>query len=230
MGAEPERGTGAPDAQPPEAMPPDTPSPHAQPPDAQPPVAAIVLAAGAGRRLGGQPKALLRHHGEYLVDRAVRIAREGGCEPVIAVLGASADEILRLAHPDTAAGAVVNPDWESGLGSSLRAGLAAVPATAGAALILLADQPFVSAEAVARVLRAHRAGADLAAAAYAGRRGHPVLVAARHLAQVAASATGDGGARGFLRDHEAGIALVDCTGAGRPADIDEPADLGLLER
>lgn len=193
------------------------------------PVAGIVLAAGAGRRLGGRPKALLRHRGEYLVDRAVRIAREGGCEPVLAVLGARAEEVLRLADPQTAAGAVVNPDWESGLGSSLRAGLAAVPPDAGAVLILLADQPFISAEAVGRVVRAHRGGADLAAAAYAGRRGHPVLIAARHLEQVARSARGDGGAREFLRAHEAGIALVDCTGEGRPADIDEPADLGLLE-
>jgi CTP:molybdopterin cytidylyltransferase MocA len=192
------------------------------------PVAGLVLAAGGGRRLGGQPKALLRHHGEYLVDRAARVAREGGCDPVICVLGAGADDVLHLARADTLGHAIVNPDWSSGLSSSLRAGLAAVPARCGAVLILLADQPFITAEAVARVLGAHRAGAQIAAAAYAGRRGHPVLVAARHVADVAASATGDGGARDFLRAREEAITLVDCTGLGRPADIDRPADLGLL--
>jgi CTP:molybdopterin cytidylyltransferase MocA len=147
---------------------------------------------------------------------------------VICVLGADADDVLRLARAGTTGRAVVNPDWESGLGSSLRAGLAAVPAPCAAVLILLTDQPFITAEAVARVLREHRRGAEIAAAAYAGRRGHPVLIAARHLPEVAERATGDGGARDFLRAREAQIALVDCTGSGRPADIDEPADLGLL--
>jgi nicotine blue oxidoreductase len=200
----------------------------AAPADNAPPVAAIVLAAGGGRRLGGQPKALLRHHGEFLVDRAARVAHEGGCDPVICVLGAGADDVLHLARADTIAHAVVNPAWASGLGSSLRAGLAAVPAQCGAVLILLADQPFISADAVARVLQAHRCGAEIVAATYAGRRGHPVLIAARHLPEVAQRATGDGGARDFLRANEAQIALVDCTGSGRPTDIDEPADLGLL--
>jgi nicotine blue oxidoreductase len=220
---------------------PDLPRSQAQPPDpvhresrgtsrsnSPLPVAALVLAAGGGRRLGGQPKALLRHHGEYLVDRAARVAREGGCDPVICVLGAGADDVLPLARAETLDQAVVNPDWSTGLSSSLRAGLAAVPAACGAVLILLADQPFITAEAVVKVVAAHRAGAEIAAAAYTGRRGHPVLVAAQHLPDVAASATGDGGARDFLRAREEDITLVDCTGLGRPVDIDQPADLGLL--
>ena len=80
----------------------------------------LVLAAGAGRRLGG-PKAPLVVDGERLVDRAVRVLREGGCDPVLVVLGAWVGDV-------PGAEVVVNADWASGLGSSLRAGLRAAEA------------------------------------------------------------------------------------------------------
>ena len=85
--------------------------------------AGLVLAAGAGRRYGS-PKALVRLGDRLLVERAADLLAAGGCDPVLVVLGAAADEVLATAAlPET----VLNPDWATGMGSSLRAGLAALP-------------------------------------------------------------------------------------------------------
>lgn len=186
----------------------------------EPDIAAVILAAGGGRRLGGRPKALLAHGGELLVERAVRTARAGGCQHAVVVLGAEADEVRRQADLADCTIAV-NQNWATGMGSSLRAGLAATPETCRAAVILLVDQPFVTAEAVRAVIGS---GADIAAATYDVRRGHPVLIAARYWPEVAACAVGDRGARDFLARHE--VVSVPC--GGSPADIDVPGDLALL--
>ena len=114
-------------------------------------VAGVLLAAGGGRRLGGRPKALLEHRGRPLVEHAVRALRNGGCGPVHVVLGAAAEEVRDLADL-SACMVTVNPSWEEGMGSSLRAGLASLSGSdADAALVLLVDQPGIGAEAVARV-------------------------------------------------------------------------------
>lgn len=183
-------------------------------------IAAVILAAGGGRRLGGRPKALLTHDGGLLVERAVRTARAGGCESVVVVLGAEADEVRQRADL-TGCAVAVNQDWTTGMGSSLRVGLAAVPQTCAAAVILLVDQPFVTAEAVRAVIAS---GADVATASYEQRRGHPVLIAARHWPEACAAAVGDRGARNFLARHE--VVSVPCEGS--LADIDVPEDLALL--
>lgn len=184
--------------------------------------AGLLLAAGGGSRLG-EPKALVELDGERLVDRGVRLLREGGCHPVVVVLGA-ADAQVR--------GAVVvrNPDWRTGMGSSLRVGLAALPGDAGRVVIALADQPSVRPEAVLRLIEAARGGASVAVATYAGRRRNPVLVAREHFAEVAALAVGDVGARAFLRARPELVAEVPCDDVGDPADIDTPADLEAWRR
>ncbi|MEU1816017.1 nucleotidyltransferase family protein [Streptomyces roseifaciens] len=194
-----------------------------------PPVAGLLLAAGGGRRLGGRPKALLGRHGRPLVEHAARALHEGGCAPVYVVLGAAAADV-RVHAGLTHCTLVDNPDWPDGMGSSLRAGLAAVAASdAGAVLVTLVDQPRVGAEAVSRVLAAHRAGAQLAAASYGGERGHPVLFARPHWQGVARAATGDRGARAYLREHAAAVTLVECGDVAGPEDVDTPEDLRLLE-
>ncbi|WP_431041576.1 nucleotidyltransferase family protein [Streptomyces sp. P1-3] len=192
-------------------------------------VAGLLLAAGGGRRLGGRPKALLPYRGRPLVERAVAALRAGGCGPVQVVLGAAADEVRQRAE---LSGCLLaeNPDWASGMGSSLRTGLAALAGTgAPAALVMLVDQPRIGPEVVARLVAAHRAGAALVAATYGGERGHPVLFAREHWAGVAAAATGDRGARDFLRAHGAELTLVECADIAAPDDIDTPGDLALLE-
>ncbi|WP_225845991.1 NTP transferase domain-containing protein [Streptomyces sp. HPF1205] len=197
-------------------------------------VAGLLLAAGGGRRLGGRPKALLPFGGRPLVEHAVRMLRAGGCGPVHVVLGAAADEVRARADL-TGCVLVDNPSWESGMGSSLRAGLASLAGAARrpeATVISLVDQPGVGARTVARVLAAARAGDDLVSALvsamYDGRRGHPVLVGASRWAGVAGSAGEDRGARTYLREHAEQTVLVECGDVGDPADIDTPADLRLL--
>ncbi|MEU3087276.1 nucleotidyltransferase family protein [Streptomyces massasporeus] len=192
-------------------------------------VAGLLLAAGGGRRLGGRPKALLPHRGRPLVEHAVRMLREGGCATVHVVLGAQAGDVrARASLPDCVL--VDNPDWEQGMGSSLRAGLDSLAGTgARAALVSLVDQPGIGPEAVARVLAAYEDEESLASAAYDGVRGHPVLFGAAHWAGIAATATGDRGARAYLKEHRTALALVECGDVAQPFDIDAEADLAHLE-
>ncbi|MFG2322419.1 NTP transferase domain-containing protein [Streptomyces sp. NPDC048568] len=192
-------------------------------------VAGLLLAAGGGRRLGGRPKALLEHRGHPLVEHAVAALRAAGCTRVHVVLGARAADVRDRAD---LAGCVLvdNPDWERGMGSSLRTGLDSLTGTAArAALVCLVDQPGIGAEAMTRVRAGYRDETSLVSAAYAGVRGHPVLLGAAHWAGVAATATGDRGARAYLREHEAEIALVECADVAQPYDIDTEADLVHLE-
>ncbi|MEU5023799.1 nucleotidyltransferase family protein [Streptomyces milbemycinicus] len=192
-------------------------------------VAGLLLAAGGGRRLGGRPKALLTHRGRPLVEHAARALREGGCEPVHIVLGAAAGAVRARAELPGCA-LVDNPDWTEGMGSSLRAGLASLAGTgAGAALVMLVDQPGIGAAAVARVAAAYDGPSCLVSAVYGGRRGHPVLFGAERWAEVAASAVGDRGARAYLKEHQPEVTLVDCSDVARPDDIDTPEDLKRLE-
>ncbi|GAB7105446.1 nucleotidyltransferase family protein [Streptomyces phaeofaciens JCM 4814] len=192
-------------------------------------VAGLLLAAGGGRRLGGRPKALLTHRGRPLVEHAVGVLRAAGCTRIHVVLGAAADAVRETARLD---GCVVveNPEWEHGMGTSLRAGLGSLAGTgARAALVSLVDQPGIGARAAGRVLAAYRDQESLVSAAYDGVRGHPVLFGAAHWAGVAASATGDRGARAYLAAHREAITLVECGDVARPHDIDTPEDLAHLE-
>ncbi|MFK4018489.1 nucleotidyltransferase family protein [Streptomyces albogriseolus] len=192
-------------------------------------VAGLLLAAGGGRRLGGRPKALLPHRGRLLVEYAAEVLRVGGCARVHVVLGARAEEVrARAALPDCVL--VDNPEWEQGMGTSLRTGLDSLAGTgARAALVLLVDQPGIGPEAVARVRRAYRSPRSLVSAAYDGVRGHPVLFGAAHWAGIAATATGDRGARAYLKDHADAVELVECGDVAETYDIDTEADLTHLE-
>jgi CTP:molybdopterin cytidylyltransferase MocA len=187
-------------------------------------VAGVLLAAGSGSRLG-RPKALVIIGGQSLVERGVALLRDGGARPVIVVTGA--------AEPtDQPGGAVLvrNPDWATGMGSSLAAGLAAVPSDCAAAVIALADQPLVGAETVRRLIAASASGAQVVVACYDGRPRNPVLIGRQHWPAVLALATGDVGARPFLRAHPELVMPVECGDVGRPDDIDSPADLANAER
>ena len=189
--------------------------------------AAVVLAAGGGRRYG-MPKALVEYEGSLLVERAVRTA-QAVCDPVLVVLGARAVDVWREAQLDGVV-VVANRDWETGMASSLRTGLdglRGLPVAAGrrgggaidAALVTLVDMPGMTPEAL-RAVAAHAAPDALAIATYDGVRGHPVLLGRDHWAGVAATATGDEGARRYLAAHD--VTEVDCTGLADPTDLDVP--------
>jgi predicted DNA-binding transcriptional regulator YafY/CTP:molybdopterin cytidylyltransferase MocA len=187
---------------------------------APPRVAGLLLAAGEGRRYG-MPKALVERHGRLLVERAAATLREGGCDPVVVVLGAAADTVRERAD---LGGAVVvdNPDWAEGMGSSLRVGLATLAGTgAQAAAVLLVDTPGITAEAVRRVI-VHSGPQGLRVATYQGRQGHPVLLGRAHWAGVAELAAGDVGARPYLAAHRAEVTRVACEDIADGTDLDHP--------
>ncbi|OXY99189.1 nucleotidyltransferase family protein [Streptomyces diastatochromogenes] len=192
-------------------------------------IAGLLLAAGGGRRLGGRPKALLEHRGRPLVEHAVGVLRAAGCGRIHVVLGAQADDVRERAE---LSGCVLvdNPDWAEGMGSSLRAGLGSLAGTGvRAALVSLVDQPGIGPDAVTRVLGAYEGDGSLVSAAYDGERGHPVLFGAAHWAGIAATATGDRGARAYLKEHASAVRLVECADVAEPYDIDTEADLSHLE-
>jgi len=189
-------------------------------------VAGLLLAAGAGRRMGG-PKALIEFAGEPLVSRGIRLLSAGGCDPVVVVVGASAEAVRPLCD---GAQVVEAAGWESGMGASLRAGLLALDADprAEACIVALVDQPLVTPVAVERLRAAHADGATAAVATYDGRPRNPVLLDRSTWAGVSAAAVGDEGARGWLRAHPDLVRPVDCTDVGAPDDLDTPDDLAAL--
>ena len=188
-------------------------------------VAGVLLAAGQGSRFG-RPKALVELDGQTLAERGVTLLRAGGTDPVLIVTGAAQVEL----RPEHQARTVYNGEWRTGMGSSLRAALRALTELEadpeiGAVVVALADQPLVGAEAVGRLIAAYQAGAGVAVAAYGGKPRNPVLLAREHWPEVIATATGDQGARAFLRARPELVTLVECGDTGRPDDIDTPADL-----
>ena len=175
-------------------------------------VAGLVLAAGEGRRFGG-PKAPVVIDGERLVDRAVRVLRDGGCDPVYVVLGAWSGDVPHAV-------VVANPEWPEGMGSSLRAGLAALEGVpVDAAVVTLVDLPGLTAAAVRRLVEAD---SGIIAATYDGERGHPVRFGREHWAAIAATARGDAGARDYLRARADEVILIEVGDVASGEDLDEP--------
>jgi CTP:molybdopterin cytidylyltransferase MocA len=192
-------------------------------------VAGLLLAAGAGRRMGS-PKGLLRDaDGTPWVARSARVLADGGCAPVVVVVGARGDEVGALVPPF----ALVVPaaDWDRGMSASLRAGLAALAEVAApdvvAAVVGLVDTPGVTAPVVRLVAQqALAAGpSGLARATYDGVPGNPVALGRAHWAAVAASVQGDEGARRYLAGRD--VATVECGAVGSGADVDEPPRGGV---
>jgi len=164
-------------------------------------IAAVVLAAGASTRFGSPKQALL------LEPVLERLGRARGVDDVVVVTGA---------HHVTAGARVVHcPHWQLGPGASLRCGLAALAADVEAAVVVLADGPWLAPEAVERVVAAWRRGAGgVIAASYGGERGHPVVLGRPAWAEVP-----DEGARALEP------VLVPCDDLGGPGDVDTPEQL-----
>ncbi len=197
-------------------------------------VAGVLLAAGEGSRFGG-PKALVELDGQTLAERGVNMLRTGGADPILVVTGAAQVNLERI-HT------VYNEQWRTGMGSSLRAALGALTGAergpdrsaatlgqdVGAVVVALADQPLIGTDAVARLIAVYRGGAGVAVACYDGKPRNPVLLAREHWPEVIAAATGDQGARAFLRARPELVTLVECGDTGSPDDIDTAADLDRI--
>jgi CTP:molybdopterin cytidylyltransferase MocA len=181
----------------------------------------LLLAAGAGRRMG-MPKALVTdERGPWLV-RGVDLLVAGGCDSVRVVLGA---EVVRAGAllVDIDVSVVVAVDWAEGMGASLRAGLRSLAGSEDDGVVVsLVDLPDLVPMVVARVIGAgHDVGpAALARATYDGRPGHPVLLGRDHWAGVAETAVGDQGARAYLSAHD--VTLVECGDLASGRDVDTP--------
>jgi molybdenum cofactor cytidylyltransferase len=186
------------------------------------PVAGVVLAAGSSTRMG-RNKLLLRVDGEALVARAARRAAAAGLDPVLVVLGHEADRVGRELD-GLSCRTVFNPDHGTGQASSLRAGVAAVPPQAGAAVVLLADMPRVTPDMVAALVeRWRQTGAVLVVSEYEGVQAPPTLYD-RSLFPEIGALSADSAGRLMVRRHRAQAQAV-AWPAERLADLDEPKDL-----
>lgn len=181
-------------------------------------VAAIILAAGGSTRMG-HPKQLLKLGEERLLERAVRVAEEAGCAPVVVVLGASAEVILAECSLDNAA-VVINPDWLEGMASSIRRGVQQVSGACDAAVLMVCDQPAVTSDHLRKLAGrcTDRWSGGAVASSYAGRRGVPACFPASHFSELL-MLCGDSGARRLLESSPA----IDL--AGGELDIDTPLAL-----
>lgn len=182
------------------------------------PSAALVLAAGASRRLG-RPKQLLLLGGETLIHRAVRLAREAGCHPVIVVEGAVplADALTGLDVERVPCG-----DWSRGPGASLKAGVAHLHGRADVVLVLLVDQPRVDADDLRRLISAPGA---VAAAAYGGVLGVPARFSGDAL-NVLEQVPDERGAGGWLNANAGRVTAVPMPNAEQ--DLDTPEDVAAF--
>jgi len=188
-------------------------------------IAAIVLAAGLSRRMG-RPKLLLDVRGKALVRHAVERVLGAGMSPVSVVVGPAHAGIAR-ALEGLPVQLVLNPAPEKGQGSSVSAGIRALPGEAAAALIVLGDQPGVPADVIPALLDALKIpGKAIAAPRYADGLGNPVLFAAAVFPELL-ELTGDRGARSIIERDSGRVAIVEIA-QPMPADIDTPEDYDRL--
>lgn len=184
-------------------------------------IAAIVLAAGASRRLGSAKQLLRDAHGESLLVRIVRDAIGAGCDPVVVVLGAHADDV-REVLADEPVICVENPHWSDGMSSSIRCGIDYLaPSACSAVLLLACDQPAVTAAHLRALLETHAVRGERVVSVYAGVRGIPAVWPRADWNGLRAL-HGDRGAKSLLRGDEPAIALDH--GA---LDLDTPEDVYL---
>jgi len=183
-------------------------------------IAAVILAAGAGKRMGG-PKALLQVEGETLLQRAIRAAQGAGCDSVSAVMGDWDPGVV-----DPAVRLLRNPDAAEGMASSIRIGIGALPPEVTAVLLLAVDQPAVDAILLRRLLALAEADPERpAACAYGDSLGIPAVLP-RRLFPALLALRGDRGAKGILLREQ--TAPLPFPGGGQ--DLDTPADLERFRR
>jgi len=184
---------------------------------------AIVLAAGCSRRFGS-PKQLVKLDGELLLHRVIASAGEVAGAAVTVVLGSNAAEIAPLLPP---VGLQVNREWREGIGSSIRSAVRALPGACSGVLIVLADQPKVTAASLRRLVAAwHKQPRQIIASRYSAVTGVPAIFP-RWCFEELSALRGDVGARAVIARHEDRVVPVLLPEAG--IDIDRPEDLLDLE-
>ena len=193
-------------------------------------VAAIVLAAGQSRRMGDLNKLLVKVDGIPMVARAVDAALASGADPVIVVTGHEREKIEHLLA-GRAVELLYNPDFAEGMSTSVRAGLNALPSDTGAALICLGDMPHVDAALISRLIEGFdpARGHAICVPTYKGKRGNPVLWAARYFSAMK-SLAGDVGARHLIGEHSDAVHEIECGDPAVTFDVDTPEALKSLRK
>ncbi|HYN22861.1 MAG TPA: nucleotidyltransferase family protein [Thermoanaerobaculia bacterium] len=185
------------------------------------PIAGILLAAGTSSRMGSN-KLFFELNGESVLRGAVRRVLAGGLSPVMVVLGHESDKAWREIE-DLPCQWVLNPLYEQGINSSLKAGVMAVPPEPRAAMVLLADMPFVTPEMIAAMIARYRGTeAPLLISDYEGVNAPPMLYD-RSLFPELLAMTGEGCGRQVVKSHR-GEAEVLSWPAAALADLDVPED------
>ena len=193
------------------------------------PIPAVILAAGMSRRLG-RPKQLLEVGGKPLIWHVATRALASTCDGVFAVVGYQPDA-MRAALSDLPVDIVHNPDFADGMSTSLRAGVAALPADADAFVVLLADQPEVDPASISAVITARRStGAPVVRTRYGEQPSSPTLFGRETFAELL-MLRGDVGGRSVVRAHRAHLVEVPAAAVAPPEDVDtEEAYRALLGR
>ena len=189
-------------------------------------IAAVVLAAGASERLGS-PKQLIQFGGESLLRRTVQAAVDAACTPVLVVLGANA-QLCQRELADLPARVLQNDQWNTGMASSIRCGVGELDATReiAATILLVCDQPHVTAELLQRLMaRAKEAETTIVASHYANTLGVPALFDRVHFPELLAL-TGDVGAKSLFTRHKDEVAAVEFPRG--VIDIDAAEDLATF--
>ena len=186
-------------------------------------IAAIIAAAGASSRLG-RPKQLEQFRGESLLRRTARLAMEACCEPVVVVLGmnaeVAADEIAELPLQ-----VLRNDEWRTGKASSISQGVAALPPAVKGVILLVCDQPYLSAELLRELVAQRSETNTIVASRYADTLGVPALFDRIHFAELL-DLSGDRGAKTLFSTHRNAVAVVDFPGGA--IDVDTSADAAAL--
>ena len=190
-------------------------------------ISAVLLAAGAGSRFGGG-KLLARLGRRSVIEATLDGLRGAPVDETIIVVGAEGER-LRNASAAYAARVVENPEWAEGMSTSVRVGLGACSPHARAVVVVLADQPLVGSEAVARLVEAFQGGARVAVATYGGEQRNPALFAREVWPFLEREMSGDRGARAVLARHPELVTEVPCDDVADPADVDTVEDLRRLE-
>lgn len=165
-------------------------------------VGAVILAAGSSSRMG-RPKQTLHFQGTSLLKRATLAALDATCRPVVVVTGANA-ELSRRELNQLDVREAFNPDWETGMGSSVRAGietLISMDAAVAAVVLLVCDQPHVTADVITSLLAAHHTtGRPIIASAYGESFGVPALFSRTMFLELTQLA-GSSGAKEIIKRH-----------------------------
>jgi molybdenum cofactor cytidylyltransferase len=171
-----------------------------------PSIAIIILAAGESNRMR-IPKQLLPFKGKNMLQHAIDEAVASKADPVFVVLGANAERIKRVLRTSRAQW-LMNPDWLEGISSSIHAGVKALPATVGSAIISLCDQPYASVQTFNDLIEAHQTkGKSIVACEYEGTAGTPALFSRKYFDQLL-MLRGDRGAKKIILENDKDVARI----------------------